>query len=197
MNTQRVPGAGDVVRAQLALLVYNKFAVGLGALLVLYVLVVYGVVGPLEDLMPWQGPGLMMGYIMMLGFGGIAGAIVWFNEAPPHRRYHWAMPVRREVHDIVRVGAGAAWLLVAIALYCVFAWFLEDPLAREHCLQAQWLVWAGMFLVPLLANLLITIPCIMLGRPLLVILGCVTLAIIITLEPVKQALPVRGDQGVA
>ena len=46
---------------------------------------------------------------------------VWRGEDPARRTYHWAMPVPRGRHTLVKIAAGFVWLLVAVAGY-VFFW---------------------------------------------------------------------------
>lgn len=39
--------------------------------------------------------------------------IVWSDEGPGDRSYHWSLPVPRAVHDLTRTGVGGAWFLTA------------------------------------------------------------------------------------
>src|SRR5688500_6525557 len=105
MSTQRMPGIGAVARAQLELLVRTNFVIGIMGFMTLMLLTTYAMLPRFEDLPPWEGPWIMVLYVTLIGTGGIAGALVWFNEGSRNRRYHWAMPVKREVHDIARIAA--------------------------------------------------------------------------------------------
>jgi hypothetical protein len=63
---------------------------------------------------------LAEGDILALGLlvGGGWGFIVWRDEGPSRRLYHWSMPVDTAAHDLMRVLAGAMVLLGAIVLFC-------------------------------------------------------------------------------
>lgn len=50
---------------------------------------------------------------LLLPFGA------WRSEDPSRRDYHWAMPVPRETHTLMRVFAGWVWLMAAVAAYLV------------------------------------------------------------------------------
>ena len=48
--------------------------------------------------------------------------IVWYGETPSRRVYHWSLPVARAPHDLMRVAAGALYLVgmsAAIALAAI------------------------------------------------------------------------------
>ncbi|MDQ2889442.1 MAG: hypothetical protein M3R65_02665 [Gemmatimonadota bacterium] len=45
---------------------------------------------------------------------------VWKNEDPARRAYHWAMPIARGPHTLLKVAAGWAWLMIAVAVYLLF-----------------------------------------------------------------------------
>lgn len=195
MNTQRMPGIGVVARAQLELLVRTKYAVGLLGYVMLIVLGTYWWMPRFETIPPWEGPWIMVLYGGLAGSGAIAGLIVWFNEGPQKRRYHWAMPVSRDLHDLARIGAGAAWLMFFAAVACLIAWLLEAPVTRAYWLRAAPIFWASLFLVPLLSYLLIMIPCLMFKRPLLPILAVSITCAVVSLESVALKYPALGDIG--
>jgi hypothetical protein len=193
MSTQRMPSMRAVAREQLSLLIGTKYVTGLFCLMLLYVISLFALIP--NDLLPWQGPRLSFFYVILIFLGGLAGGVVWFGEAPRNRRYHWSMPVRRELHDLARIAAGAVWLMMLIAIFCLLYWFGEGSMMREQWLNRAPLFWLAQFLVPLLAYLLVCIPCIMLGRPIFVILIALALPLLLSLKPVRQNAPFLFDVG--
>ena len=84
---------------------------------------------------------------------------VWRAEKPQRRGYHWAMPVDRRTHDLLRVGAGLALLPVVTAIFALLAvgvaWIFGNT--------AVFPGWGGLFWVTLFASppviyLLVSIP---------------------------------------
>lgn len=59
--------------------------------------------------------------VVLAVVGAAWGWIVWWEEGPRQRTYHWSLPVHTATHDSARVAAGALWLLPALALMLVFA----------------------------------------------------------------------------
>lgn len=45
---------------------------------------------------------------------------VWRSEDPSRRAYHWAMPVARGPHTLVKFLSGWAWLMIGTAVYLLF-----------------------------------------------------------------------------
>jgi hypothetical protein len=43
--------------------------------------------------------------------------VVWRDETPAKRQYHWSMPVDVSAHDALRVAAGAVWLMIALGVF--------------------------------------------------------------------------------
>ena len=193
MNTQRMPDLRTVAMMQLKFLFQMKYAVGLAMILV------WGVVG--MKLFAGEMPGppgvtlplLIPLHVTIVFLGGLAGVLAWMNEAPQNRRYHWAMPVKREVHDILRIAAGAVWLLVALAMYSALAWILEEPVVRERWLSDAPIFWLSIFLTPLLTYLLTSIAALMAGRPLLWLGGIITVVALSSLPGTDEYLPVVAD----
>lgn len=199
MNTQRMPGLWTVARGQLGLLVRTKYMIAIVAYMLISLVGVH-VLSP-EPVVappPWMTPPLINSlYVGLVAIGGIAAALAWVYDAPRDRRYHWAMPVPRETHDILRVAAGAIWLMVAIALFGAVALFAEDRLVREQWLSSAPLYWVGLFMVPVLAYLLCTIATLLSGRPLLWLGGAILVALILNSKPVAQYAPPLADVGIA
>lgn len=189
MTTERMPNLRTVAMLQLKLLFQMKYALGLTMILV------WGVLGmnffsnetpgP-----PWAELPLMIPlHVTIVFLGGVAAVLAWINEAPQNRRYHWAMPVKREVHDIMRIAAGAIWLVVAIAIYAALAWLMEEPSVREIWLSNAPLFWLGIFLTPLLTYLLASIAALMAGRPLLWLGGIIAVVAMLSLPDIQKYLP--------
>jgi MFS family permease len=84
---------------------------------------------------------------------------VWREERPQKRDYHWAMPVDRRTHDLVRVGAGLALLPVVVAIFVALA--VATAAAFGHtAVFPGWggLFWLNLFAAPLVIYLLVSIP---------------------------------------
>ena len=84
---------------------------------------------------------------------------VWREEKPQRRGYHWAMPVDRRTHDLLRVGAGLALLPVFVGLFVILA----VGTAAVFGNTAGFPGWGGLFWLDLLAApplvyLLVSIP---------------------------------------
>jgi hypothetical protein len=197
MNTQRTPSLSSVARAQLGLLFGNKYAPAMFTLAMLDVLCLYGLVVRWEGVPPWEGPSIGWFAIMFVFLGGISGAIVWFNEGPRSRGYHWAMPVKREIHDLIRLIAGAVWLIAILATVCAVVYVAEGPVIREQWLNHAPLFWASLFLVSLLAYLITAVASIAFDKPLFVILVVMITPLILLLPPVKRKAPVLTDIAMA
>jgi hypothetical protein len=56
---------------------------------------------------------------ILLAAAGLWGVVIWRDEGPRSRHYHWSLPVDMMTHDLARVAAGAAWLFIMIAAYAV------------------------------------------------------------------------------
>jgi uncharacterized membrane protein YhdT len=184
--TPRPPSAGAVFRAQLALIAAPpRRGVWVALALVLAQIVALGAAGivfgfsfDLEadgakaSSVVWThvsdlhlGFALDEGTAAALAAGLIAVAWgflwpfrVWRDEPPSRRGYHRAMPVERRRHDLLRVAAGAVWLLAVSALLLVAA--LATALLSGHAgglgaLPAT--AWLAAFTAPLLVYLLVSI----------------------------------------
>lgn len=51
--------------------------------------------------------------------------VTWRGETPSQRGYHWSLPVRRPVHQLARLAAGWAWLVVAVAAGTLAGWLVS------------------------------------------------------------------------
>jgi hypothetical protein len=53
---------------------------------------------------------------------------VWRSEEPRRRFYHWAMPVRRSTHTLIKAAAGWVWLMAVAVLYLAAVFMLQAGL---------------------------------------------------------------------
>ncbi|HEV2643770.1 MAG TPA: hypothetical protein VGT98_13735 [Candidatus Elarobacter sp.] len=92
-----------------------------GALAVLTTLVVIAVLRSTPS--PHERMGLSYGLgatvpvalmALLIPFG------VWRTEDPSRREYHWAMPVARGPHTLLKLVCGWLWMMSAVALYIVW-----------------------------------------------------------------------------
>jgi hypothetical protein len=185
----RLPSLMTVARAQLLLLVRMKYAAAIIGLALAQLFIVHVLIDPVPDGKPVHDEI----YYALVGYGAVAAALMWASEPPANRRYHWAMPVTRETHDVLRVIAGAVWLLVAIAAFAVVAWIAEDAAVRDQWLRHAPLYWVGMFLVSLLLYLLCSIAALLVSKPLLWLAIAGMIVLISITNMVATHAPVVGD----
>ena len=84
---------------------------------------------------------------------------VWREEKPQRRGYHWAMPVARRTHDLLRIGAGLVLLPVLVVVLLLLA-LLTAALFGHTGVFPTWgaLFWVDLFAAPLVIYLLVSIP---------------------------------------
>ena len=84
---------------------------------------------------------------------------VWREERPQRRGYHWAMPVDRRTHDLLRVAAGLVLLPVLVAFFVALA-LATAALFGHTAVISSWggLFWLDLFAAPLVIYLLVSIP---------------------------------------
>ncbi|MDB4913258.1 MAG: hypothetical protein JWM95_902 [Gemmatimonadetes bacterium] len=58
--------------------------------------------------------------IVMVGIACLLPFMVWQDEDPTRRLYHWAMPVSRPAHALAKVFAGWFWLMCLTLVYLVW-----------------------------------------------------------------------------
>lgn len=190
MSDERMPRLSAVALAQLDLLIRTKYLLAIVVLPLFCLGIMHRITPAPGTLPPWMiRPVMSTMYLQLIFVGGAAAMLVWVYDSPRNRRYHWAMPVRREVHDVMRVLAGAIWLVVAIAMVCAVGWFAEDRVIRDQWLIDVPLYWLGLFLVPLLTYLLTTIAALLTGKPALWVAGGVLLIVVLLSNPVANAVP--------
>jgi hypothetical protein len=62
------------------------------------------------------------------GLGAIAAMcwaiMVWRDEGPRHREYHWSLPVDTSMHDAARAAGGLVWLVAGVTWYLILGMLL-------------------------------------------------------------------------
>jgi hypothetical protein len=77
---------------------------------------------------------------------------VWRNENPARRSYHWAMPVDRASHTLMKVASGWVWLMAATVVYLLWIAGLSAVIAAiEHSIPLMAPPAAWEWLVPFTA----------------------------------------------
>lgn len=185
----RLPGALMVARAQMLLLVRMKYAAAIIGLVLAQLFIVHVLIDPVPDGKPLHTEI----YYALVGYGAVAAVLIWASEPPVNRRYHWAMPVSREMHDALRVAAGAAWLIVAIAAFAVTAWITEGAAVRDQWLRNAPLYWIGMFFVTVLVYLLSSVAALLVARPLLWIALAAASVLLLLSDLVASIAPIVTD----
>lgn len=176
MSAARLPSPATVARVQLNLLLQSKYLLTLGLIVSVMGAFLYRRNLPAT---PWMPPLISHFTFAFVALGGFAAVLVWLREAPQNRRYHWSLPVAREIHDMLRISAGAVWLVLSIGFFCILAWLATPAIHREVWLQRAPWFWFGLFAVPLLAYLLVTIPALLAGRPMVWVLTALLTGIVL------------------
>lgn len=98
----------------------------------------------------------IVGMLALLG-GVVWAVMVWHGEGPSRRSYHWSLPVSRPVHDLVRVGLGAAYL-VGICAVLAGVGAVADSLngTFDRFTSIGPMAWASFFVAPLIVYLLVS-----------------------------------------
>ncbi len=60
--------------------------------------------------------GLLVVYLLSLFAAQLWAVSVWHQEGPSRRGYHWTLPVDRTRHDLLRVLAGAIWMIMVLLM---------------------------------------------------------------------------------
>lgn len=119
------PDVSAVLRAQLRLMARAHRP----AFLLLGLAVAAGVVA-----LAWIWPGgapdrLTLAHAMGRSYGALelvavfwAAMVTWRGEGPEERFHHWSQPVGRRRHQLLRIAAGAVWLLAAVVAGAAAGW---------------------------------------------------------------------------
>jgi hypothetical protein len=144
-------------------------------------------------------PGLLIGAVAW-------APLVWRGQGPTKRGYHRALPVNQLTHDLIKIAAGAAWLMlgVAIVLLPLLGSALYWPHTRDLLSGPPIWVWINFFTGPLIVYLLVSCVPMLTDKPLEWMLGLTgglvglqTLANTYSIEPFYSVTSelVRGDIG--
>lgn len=193
MSTQRVdehrpPALGQVFRAQLALARPGRGGLLALVLVLAQVVAIVGFGGILGvsvaahdrgvETILWSRlgdirmelPAVVFALLFVMGslgvWGLIAPLVVWRAESPSARGYHWSMPVNRRTHDLLRVAAGAVWLLAA-GVFWLLALLLCAALSGRVAELAGFgpAAWLDLLVGPLLVYLLASVTAVRCERP--------------------------------
>ena len=106
---------------------------------------------------------------------------VWREERPQSRGYHWAMPVDRRLHDLVRTGVGLALLPLLTGVFTLLA-VATAAIFGHTGIFTGWgpLFWLALFAAPPLVYLLVSIPAVGSRHPALWLWGSLGAAAALT-----------------
>lgn len=79
--------------------------------------------------------------------------VTWRGEAPSERGYHWSLPVRRSTHQLARVAAGWAWLVVAVVAGLLLGWIASAVMADGLALGPPGVIGAALLSLTVLYGL--------------------------------------------
>ena len=125
-----------------------------------WVFLILGLVG-LELLIAWSdfsGDGWPpTAATFALPAAGIWAMMVWWGEGSDRRSYHWSLPIPRPVHDLMRVAAGAPYLLGAYAVLTAASAISAAAQGQWDQFAAMWPeAWTILFVAPVIAYLLVS-----------------------------------------
>lgn len=92
-----------------------------GVLLALAALAAYAALRAGND--PREGMHLSYSVVATVPIALVALLIpfsVWRTEDPSRRAYHWAMPVARAPHTLIKLACGWIWMMCAVAVYLLW-----------------------------------------------------------------------------
>jgi hypothetical protein len=179
-SPRAAPSTTAVLRQQMRLLWLSRRAL-VPLLLLVGILLVFELLTLRFDGFTWS---LAEGttFLIVLLTGAAWPLVVWRDEAPAQRAYHWSMPVNMALHDLVRVAGGALLLCGAIAAFvagAVAAAALRGAAAGAVPSMPLVLAYAT---APLTVYLLVSALAVALNRPmewlLLLYFGSVLLAFV-------------------
>lgn len=121
---------------------------------------------------------------------------LWRGEVPSRRGYHWTMPVAHRQHDLLRVAAGAVWLLAIVAALLATAVATAALAGHGGGLGAlsAW-VWPSVLLGPLVPYLAVSVALVRAEHPAAWVWGTLgvgfmlwTVATAARIEPIRALL---------
>lgn len=79
--------------------------------------------------------------------GAAWGWLVWLDEGPSNRMYHWSLPVDVTLNDFARVLAGWLWLIIAVVVFeagFLLAVVLGGAFPQEHVANVSLWYWVSL-----------------------------------------------------
>jgi len=106
-------------------------------------------------------------FVVSLLWGLFAARIVWRDERPAGRGYHWVMPVERWLHDLLRTAAGGCWLVAVAAVQAAVAVLAATLAGHGELIFAtfSFTAWLNLLLAPLVPYLLVSAAVVRSDRP--------------------------------
>ncbi len=106
-------------------------------------------------------------FVVSMLWGFFAARIVWRDERPAGRGYHWSMPVERWLHDLLRTAAGGCWLVVVVAAQAAVAVLAATLVGHGDLIFAtfSFTAWLNLLLAPLVPYLLVSAAVVRSDRP--------------------------------
>src|SRR5688500_2607130 len=119
--------------------------------------------------------------------------LVWHDEKPSRRAYHRFLPVDHLEHDLLKVGAGAGFLIVANALILTTLAVVATAAGLGKLVSEITLpVWVNFFTAPLIIYLLFSVIPILVERPIEWMIGTVLGFAAIGMAANASSPPIRG-----
>lgn len=119
----RRPSTTEVFRAQLRLLFRRGWSLAALVLLTGLPMALLSLSGPAagaDATLSWL-VGDLWTFPLLLSLGWPL-FVVWRDDTPSERAYHWTLPVDRSAHQLLRAAAGWVHLAAGLALGVLFAW---------------------------------------------------------------------------
>lgn len=146
----------------------------------LLVLVALAVDAVARQRIEWQSTTNVQAAVMLLAalcfpaaiFGLVWPSSVWREEGPGRRAYHWALPVGRRTHALLKASAGWLWLMV-VGAAAVFTLAVVLPAIAGQALFAgmpAW-IWVAPFAAATVTYLLGTVAALRSDHPVRLLLA--------------------------
>lgn len=131
---------------------------------------------------------LTAGPIWLIFAGPVWAFSVFHNEGPSNRLYHWSQPVRRDLHTMARLTAGAAWLVIMYAVLAAAGLLMAAIEGTAWQLAAiGFSGWANFFTAPLIGYFAVAVLTVLSDYPLRWFFGLIFL-FVATLSLMQQWL---------
>ena len=135
---------------------------------------------------PWSDPILtrllFVAPFLLVLVGPLWAFTVYHGEGPSNRLYHWSQPVRRDLHTLARIAAGAAWLMIlfgVLALVGLAVAAMDGAAAQLG--QVGFSGWVNFFTAPLIGYLAVSVLTVLSDYPIRWFFGLISLFFIVLL----------------